>query len=68
MTPITFKELEKVGYVRKAKIGTTYYQKGIIILVYRDSGVWEFCAEQGTEMSDGIPVTTFEDIAFYSKK
>lgn len=67
MSNIISRELENQGYQKKEKMGTIYYQKDIVILVYRDSGVWEFCADQGTVISDGIRVSTFDDIAYYTK-
>ena len=65
---LTKERLVELGFVRKEKAGTFYYQKGIILMVYRESGVWEFCAEHSDDMSGGIPVFTEEDLIFYSKE
>ena len=62
--PLTAQLLNKLGYKKPTKNGITYFQKGVPFVIYRDSGVWDFCAEQGDPMC-GIPITTLEDLNYY---
>lgn len=59
---ITKEKLLELGYAKKEVSGTLYFEKGKIILVYRDNGVWEFCANQGNIVSGGMVISTFSEL------
>lgn len=62
MKKLTAERLLELEYVKKIKENTHYFQKGEIIIVYREEGVWEYCADGNIEVSGGMRFINEEDL------
>lgn len=59
---LTQARLLQLGFVRKKKKDTTYFQKKDLILIYREAGVWEYVSDGNIEISGGIIFNTEEQL------
>lgn len=62
MEKLTAKRLLELGYVKKFKEDTLYFQKENIIIVYRDEGYWEYCADDNIEISGNMQFITENEL------
>lgn len=62
MRKLTAEILIELGFRKGKRNGKLFFQKGNIILLYIDSGVWEFAAEHGLAMSSGIVSSTEQEL------
>lgn len=62
MKDLTQARLLELGFVKKKKDDTIYFQKGDLILIYQETGMWEYVADGSTETSGGILFNTEEEL------
>ncbi|MFK8013282.1 MAG: hypothetical protein AB8B80_14680 [Marinicellaceae bacterium] len=58
MSTLTSDRLIELEFERKEKDNTIYFQKNDLIIIYRDAGYWEYCADGDIELSGGLTFTT----------
>lgn len=59
---LTQARLLQLGYIKKKKMNAIYFQKGDLIILYQEAGIWEYVSDGNTEMSGGILFSTEEQL------